>query len=94
MAETVNGVENSPTPRKWDERTRVSIRNIDDEVLVADVHFPEAQSRIWICRDAPIVGVEDLLICHEREIDIKRADGAHKFHEVLTAVRSDRTIDV
>ena len=90
----MNRIKYSPTPRVGNKGTRFAVGDINDQVLVANVDFPETQAGLRVGRDPPVVSIDKLFIGHECQVNIESPNGTDQLEKVLLSIFSYGTIDV
>ena len=90
MSQAVNGVEYASSPRVWHERSCGTVRDINYDLIIADVDFLEVESSASFCRDASVIWVESLFSCHFAKVDAHIGDGVDDCGEVVGFRGRDR----
>ena len=90
VTQAVDSVEYASSPGVWHEGSCGTIRDVNDDLGVADVNFFEVESSASFCRDASVLRIEGLFPRHFAEVDAHIGDGVDDCGEVVGFRGRDR----
>ena len=83
VAETMDGIKDSSSPREWNEWSWSSSRHVDEQIGVADVHTLDPEIGLRVVSKLLAISIEWLLLSHAGEVDRLGLDGVDEGLETL-----------